>query len=255
MHAALVLTAPIRCILCLPTYLWRSEAFADSNVCTPGYQCTELLQRSAVCPRSPMLERDASCAPSKLLVLQNTMLVTHVVMNYGLWLDSTDKECGQHEHDTCPFVPQVCEFLTGEHPFRVIWQTTTPRVHESNDYGSIAPGHHLHIPLACDLDPSVVINRGKLLHTLEENAEERKKLYHDEAHFSPEPSHVFNGYLMHMIANQDLENGDNGDTVKHDIDADNIPVDNAQEQSNTEQISELDHQAVGANDRLRLALG
>lgn len=133
-----------------------------------------------------------------------------MVMNYGLWLINTPEDCGQHKGtDSCPYIPEVCEFLTGQHPFQVIWQTTTPKqAHRHSPLGEMTEEHHLHIPRVCNLASDSFINRGELLHALEPDNEKRKDLYHDDAHFTPAPYHAFNGYLVEMIAGQDLGHGE-----------------------------------------------
>lgn len=133
------------------------------------------------------------------------MRPTHVVINFGLKLLRTNADCGEHDRDRmCPYLPKVCEFLTEEQPFRVIWQTSTPRLREVNaTMGTIGTDHHLHIPQRCKLDPSSVLNRVEILHALEPDQMERRKLYHDTMHFSPAPYHAFNGVLMEMITRGD----------------------------------------------------
>lgn len=195
-------------------------------------------------------------------MLQENMLPTHVVANYGLWLAGTDKECGLREGQACPYVPQVCEFLTGEHDFRVIWQTSTPKVHHTDTAGEIGMAHHLHIPRVCKLAPSAVINRGELLHALAPDAAERKELYHDETHFTPAPYHAFNGYLVEMIASQDLGHGQASQDgavekiLEHQAGDDEQETVGVQEQSAVvqEQVVGV-QQLAGVTDRLRAALG
>jgi hypothetical protein len=143
------------------------------------------------------------------------------VMNFGLWLLRTDKECVDHENDkTCPYVPQVCKFLTEEQPFHVIWQTTTPRLKEAHvREGTIGPDHHLQVPQRCNLDPSAVLNRVDVLHALEPDERQRSKLYHDHIHLSPAAYHAFNGRLLDMISSWSAGHGQLAAGDQRELDA------------------------------------
>lgn len=144
--------------------------------------------------------------------LQENIFPTHVVMNYGLQLHGSDEECGKHAGEgLCPYVPEVCEFLTRTHPFRVIWQTTTPPHDEVQSIPEdVDSRRHLHIPRMCNLDAKALINRGAILHELEPDDAKRRDLYHDDVLFSPAPYHAFNGRLVEMIASQDVGHGEVG---------------------------------------------
>jgi hypothetical protein len=52
---------------------------------------------------------------------------THIVLNYGIHLWGGGRNCGLKEGDKCPYLPRVCEFLTTEHTYKVIWQTAPPK--------------------------------------------------------------------------------------------------------------------------------
>lgn len=146
------------------------------------------------------------CIPT-LRAVQINMRPDYVVLNFGLELFQSDKTCGDHEKDeNCPYVPDLCKFLTEEKRFRVVWQTTTPRL-QGKGTASIGVGHHLHIPQRCKLDPSVVLNRVEVLYALEPDLANRMKLYHDHMHLLPAPYHAFNGRLIDIMGSWDEGHG------------------------------------------------
>ena len=130
------------------------------------------------------------------------MRPTHVVMNFGLWLADSQSNFGDKEGvgQPCPYLPSVCAFLTEEQPFRVIWQTSTPKLKgSSGNMSHIGDGHHLHIPARCKLNATSVLNRVEVLHALEPDLEQRIKLFQDDIHLTPAAYHAFNGMLLDMI--------------------------------------------------------
>lgn len=144
------------------------------------------------------------------MMLQLNMRPTHVVMNFGLSLITTDHDCGKKEEDKhrlCPYIPQVCEFLTHKQPFHVIWQTTTPKLKDSRTSLSIGEGHHLHIPQQCNLTAAAVLNRVEILSEMEPDHLKRMELYDDHMQLRPEAYHAFNGRLMDMITSWNAGHG------------------------------------------------
>ena len=132
-----------------------------------------------------------------ILPLQENLRPTHVLLNFGLWFHGIEPKCGQQEGEArCPYWPKVCQWLNGEHPFKVIWQTTTPK----QDIGNTLIEHHLHIPHVCSLDPRSVLHRGQVLYALEPDDSARDRFYHDRLHFAPEAYHAFNGLLLEMVS-------------------------------------------------------
>ena len=120
---------------------------------------------------------------------------THIVLNFGLWMTGALRGCGHSPGQRCPYWPEFCEFLNGEHPFKVIWQTTTPKW----STGDTIIDTHLHVPHVCKLDPSMVVHRGLVFKALSETLDQWTPLFHDDLHFAPPAYHAFNGALIDMI--------------------------------------------------------
>jgi hypothetical protein len=130
-----------------------------------------------------------------LAPVQINLQPTHVVMNYGFWMMESNRDCGRGHGSLCPYLEEICEFLNGEHAFKVIWQTTTPKW----NIGDTILDHHLHIPFACHLDPDMVLHRGLVFKALSEEMGRWTELYHDVKHFAAPAYHAFNGVLLDMM--------------------------------------------------------
>lgn len=137
-----------------------------------------------LCKRS-----DAVTVLLKVCRLQVNLNPTHVVMNFGNWFMK------ETEAIKFPSLPAVCEFLNGDHAFKVVWQTTTPQWY----LNSTAADHHVHIPEACSLPDSMVLHRGPIAFALAQDLYKWQDLFHDMKHFSPPAYHAFNGALLDMI--------------------------------------------------------
>lgn len=173
-------------LLLKPKFGTRTSALLARKACVRAQQaCLCLLLSFCL----------AATATQPFNPLQKNMLPTHVVINYGVHVWGGGRDCGQHEGDTCPFLPRTCEFLTADHPFRVIWQTTPPK----QDIGNTLTERHRHIPHACQLDPSMVLHRGLAIDAIEHDRLQWGPLFHDVLHFAPVAYHAFNGVLLDMI--------------------------------------------------------
>lgn len=96
-------------------------------------------------------------------------------MNFGTWF--------RDETDASKFPPlqEACEYLKGDHPFQVIWQTTTPEWYLDDT----AADHHVRVPERCNLPDSMVLHRGRIFKGLSEHLNEWSALFHDMKHFAP----------------------------------------------------------------------
>lgn len=113
-----------------------------------------------------------------------------------------------------PYVPDVCEFLNGEHAFKVIWQTTTPKW----SIGDTITDHHLHVPHVCNLDPSMVLHRGLVFKALSEALDQWTPLFVDDKHKNPPAYHAFNGALLDMIVGEASGVGEQGSAPQQPMD-------------------------------------
>lgn len=118
-------------------------------------------------------------------------------MNFGRWFkDETDES-------KFPPLQETCEFLNGDHPFQVIWQTTTPQWYLDDP----SDDHHVHIPERCSLPDSMVLHRRRIAMALRDHLNVWKPLFHDMIHFAPPAYHAFNGALVDMLSGGDNETG------------------------------------------------
>ena len=157
------------------------------------YICAQT-QKSGIVFR--LLPAARQCTRLCLVWMQTNLHPTHVILNYGHWMTGSSRDCGfKAPFSHCPYLPDVCEFLTGTHPFKVFWQTTSPRF----DVGDTITDHHLHIPHACNLDQRMVLHRGLAFRGLEPDTEKQQWLFHDKLHLAPPAYHAFNGLLLDMV--------------------------------------------------------
>ena len=113
-----------------------------------------------------------------------------------------------------PYLPDVCKFLNGEHPFKVIWQTTTPKW----SVGDTITDHHLHVPHVCNLDPNMVLHRGLVFKALSEALDQWTPLFADDKHPNPPAYHAFNGALLDMIVGEGAEDEEQSTAPQQPVD-------------------------------------
>lgn len=146
--------------------------------------------------------------------MQINLRPTHLVFNFGLWLEWTPRGCGLEQPSQgmpCPYFPDFCDFMKGDNPFKVFWMTTTPKW----VIGDTILDHHLHIPYVCNLNSSMVLHRGLAVKALAAQVESAgrkwKELFHDHMHFTPVAYHAFNGMLLDMIRSGENNTNEHGE--------------------------------------------
>lgn len=121
------------------------------------------------------------------------MQPTDVVLNFGTWLRKTNSSCGAVEGESkCPHILWVCEFLTGEHPFKTWWFTTIQGIVDGVVVNEIPDSHHLHMPARCQLSPSQVVDRKEVIGILQPDPLRQPELWVDGVHVHAESNHGFN---------------------------------------------------------------
>jgi hypothetical protein len=141
--------------------------------------------------------------------VQESLQPTDVYMNFGAWSYYRGKECGTKDVTFCPKISKVCKYLNAEHNFRVWWMTSPPALSDVEVdavVDIIPPGHHLHLPTRCKLDPSRVVDRSEALELTQPDVTERYKLFWNTLHLHAEANHSFNKMLLKRLKEADAEN-------------------------------------------------
>ena len=132
--------------------------------------------------------------------MQKILQPTDLLLNFGVWMSSSDASCGDIEGDACTNIPEFCDFLLSEHPFRLWWQTTTPSLFDDDKvFQTIPPGHHLELVSRCKIPDANVLDRSAVLETLEPDEALRCKLYWGGAHMHADANHEFNRLFISRL--------------------------------------------------------
>lgn len=129
--------------------------------------------------------------------MQEALLPTDVVLNFGAWLQDSAPSCGGTQGDACPYIPWLCGYIKSELLFRTWWLTATPRVqNDTTILDGIPEQHHMNVPMRCNLRPSQVLDRRSVIDILQPDPLRQHELWWDAVHMHADANHAFNRQFL-----------------------------------------------------------